>query len=41
VTDEEEDREMFQSGAAQAYLTQQHRLERVRGGDHGATEAAE
>jgi radical SAM superfamily enzyme YgiQ (UPF0313 family) len=41
VTDEEEDRELFQSGAAQAYLTQQHRLERVREGDHGRTEAAE
>jgi radical SAM superfamily enzyme YgiQ (UPF0313 family) len=41
VTDEEEDREMFQSGAAQAYLTQQHRLERVREGDHGNVEAAE
>jgi radical SAM superfamily enzyme YgiQ (UPF0313 family) len=41
VTDEEEDRELFRSGAAQAYLTQQHRLERVREGDHGRTEAAE
>jgi radical SAM superfamily enzyme YgiQ (UPF0313 family) len=41
VTDEEEDRELFQSGAAQAYLTQQHRLERVREGDHGTVEAAE
>jgi hypothetical protein len=33
VTDEEEDRELFQSGAAQAYLTQQHRLERIREGE--------
>jgi len=39
VTDEEEDRELFQSGAAQAYLSQQHRLERVREG--GKVEAAE
>ncbi|MBI3700190.1 MAG: radical SAM protein, partial [Afipia sp.] len=30
VTDEEEDREMFQSGAAKAYLDQQHRLEKAR-----------
>ena len=32
VTDEEEERGLFQSDAAQAYLTQQHRLERIRKG---------
>jgi len=32
VDDHEEERELFQSGAAQAYLNQQHRLERIRDG---------
>ena len=41
VTDEEEDRELFQSGAAQAYLTQQHRLERLRSGQQADIAAAE
>ena len=36
VTDEEEDRELFQNEAAKAYLDQQHRLERVRDGEAAA-----
>jgi hypothetical protein len=38
VTEEEEERELFQSDAAQAYLTQQHRLEKVRAGTQIAAE---
>jgi len=30
VTDEEEERELFHNEAAQAYLTQEHRLENLR-----------
>ena len=35
VTDEEEARELFQSSAAQAYLNQEHRLEKIRAGAGG------
>jgi hypothetical protein len=38
VTDEEEARELFQSGAAQTYLTEQHRLDRLRAGSRVAAE---
>lgn len=38
VTDEEESREIFQTSAAQAYLEQKHRLDRVR---KGAMQVAE
>jgi hypothetical protein len=30
VTDEEEERELFSSDAAQAYLGEQHRIEKTR-----------
>jgi len=36
VTDEEETREMFQSDAAQAYLSQKHRLDKLRHGQAAA-----
>ena len=38
VTEEEEARELFQSGAAQAYLSEQHRLDKLRSGTPIAAE---
>jgi len=39
VTDEEESRELFQSGEAQAFLDHQHQLERAKRGEHTHREA--
>ena len=36
VTEDEEARELFQTGAAQAYLNQEHRLEKLRHGEAAA-----
>ena len=41
VTDDEENREMFQTGAAQAYLEQKHRLDKLREGTASTANAAE